>query len=559
MRRIIAFILCILLLAVTVSAAGSVTELQSTTQVGTNGACQVSLTMQIKLDAADDDLFFPLPKTARDVSLNGHGVRSPLRAGYRIVDLTDVIPGAGVYTVTIQYSLPDSIILDEEEQLLLQFDLLSGFAYPIQAMHFTVNLPGEPEARPSFTSTYYQETADSLMDLTIAGNSISAALTQPLKDQETLTMSLVVSEDMFPQSMAKKWKLGTDDMIMIGLAVLAVAYWLLTMGCLPPKRTRKAQEPEGLTAGELGCCLTGQGMDFTMLVVSWAQLGYLLIQLDDNGRVLLHKRMDMGNERSDFEVRYFKTLFGKRSTVDGTGFHYARLCQKAAKTAPNLRDYYLRQSGNPLILRLLCTGIGLLGGISLALAFANDTIWQVVLSILLGALTTAASWVIQSGAKTIHLRRRQILYLGLASSVIWFLLGLWAGQWSVALIVICAQWLCGLAAAYGGRRSEIGRQYLSDILGLRHYLCRVSTPELQRILQQNPDYYYALAPYAMALGVDRAFACQFGKQQLPQCTYMTTGMDGHATAKEWNALLREAVKAMDERQQRLALDTLLGK
>lgn len=559
MRRIIIAILCIFLLATTVSAAGTVTDLQSNTRVDSDGTCQISLTMQISMDSADNDLVFPLPRTARDVSVNGRSVRSPLRSGYRIVDLSDVVPGAGIYTVTIAYSLPDSVILDKEDQLVLQFDLLSGFAYPIEKMRFTVTLPGASEARPSFTSTYYQETADSLMDLSVDGNTISATVTQPLKDQESLTMSLVVSEDMFPQSVAKKWKMGTDDVMMIGLAVLALAYWLLTMRCLPPRRSRKAKEPEGLTAGELGCCLTGQGVDFTMLVVSWAQMGYLLIQLDDNGRVLLHKRMDMGNERSDFEVRYFKNLFGQRRTVDGTGFHYARLCQKAARATPNIRDYYLRASGNPRIFRFLCAAIGLLGGISLATAFVNDTVWQVILSILLGAMTTASSWVIQSGVKAIHLRRKQLLWIGLGCSAVWMLLGIWSGEWNVALTVIAAQWLCGAASAYGGRRSEPGRQYMSQILGLRRYMCHVSSGELQRILEQNPDYYYALAPYAMALGVDRTFAKQFGKQQLPQCTYMTTGMDGHATAREWNSLLREAVAAMDERYQRLALEKYFGK
>ena len=558
MRRIFILILCLFLLTTTVSAAGTVNSLQNTTQVDTDGTCQVTLIMQLTLDAADKDLYFPLPSTARDVSVNGNGVRSPLRSGYRVVDLSDAVPGAGVYTVTLQYSLPDSVILDKDEQLVLQFDLLSGFAYPIQSMNFTITLPGVPEHRPSFFSTYYQETADSLMDLTVEGNTISATVNQPLKDQEALTMSLVVSEEMFPQSVAKRWKMSTNDVLMIALAILAFAYWLLTMGSLPPRRNRKAQEPEGLTAGELGCCLTGQGVDFTMLVVSWAQLGYLMIQLQENGRVLLHKRMDMGNERSDFEVRYFKTLFGKRNTVDGTGFHYARLCQKAASNKPHINDYFQSRSGNPRILSALCLAIGFLGGTSLALAFANDTVWQVVLSILLAPLATAASWIIQSGAKAIHLRRKQLLWLGLLSSDLWLLLGIWAGEGLVALLIIAIQWLCGLAS-YTGRRSEIGRQYMADILGLRRHLCRISTYELQWILQQNPDYYYAMAPYAMALGVDRAFARQVGKVRLPQCTYMTTGMDGHTTAREWNEMLREAVRVMDDRQQRLVLERLLGK
>ena len=49
-----------------------------------------------------------------------------------------------------------------------------------------------------------------------------------------------------------------------------------------------------------GSRLTFTGADLTMMVFSWAQLGYLVIHLDDNGRVMLHKRMDMGNERSSF-------------------------------------------------------------------------------------------------------------------------------------------------------------------------------------------------------------------------------------------------------------------
>ncbi len=559
MRRVILALLCLFLLTTTVSAAGTVTSLQSTTQVDTDGGCSVTLTLQLSLDATDTDLTFPLPRTARDVYLNGKAVRSPLRGDYRVVDLTDVVPGAGVYTVTLQYSLPDSVIEDEEGQLLLQFDLLSGFAYPISSMSFTITLPGAPEARPTFFSTYYQETADSLMDLTIRDNTISATVTQPLKDQEALTMSLPVSGEMFPQSVVKRWKMSTNDVLMIVLAILALVYYLAGMSSLPIRRNRKAQEPEGLTAGELGCCLTGQGVDFSMLVVSWAQLGYLLIELQPNGRVLLHKRMEMGNERSEFERHYFKILFGRRTSLDGTGSHYARLSQKAANLNPGIRDYFQRRSGNPNILRLLCLAIGFLSGISLALAFANDTIWQTVLSVLLAPLSTFAAWSIQKGAKALHLRRRQCLWLGLVCSLLWSLLGLWAGEDFLILCVIALQWIFGLAAAYGGRRSEIGRQYMADILGLRHHLRHVSSQQLQFILEQNPDYYYALAPYALALGMDQAFARQMGGQRLSPCTYMDTGDTTKTTAKEWSDQLRQAVKAMDQRQKRLRWERFLGK
>ena len=559
MRRGLIILLCIFSLAMVVSAADTVTDLNNTTQIHSDGTCQVSLNLQLQTGSAVNSLTFPIPAQARNVSLNGHSVRSPLRSGVRIVDLSDVVHGAGIYTITIQYSLPDSVIIDEDGRLLLQFDLLSGFVYPVEKMTFSINLPSAPDYDPTFYSTYYQETADTLIDLTCQGNTLSGTVNQPLKDQETLSFSLQVSESMFPQSVAKKWHIDTDDVLMLVLFGIALVYWLLTMGALPPRRIRQVSRPEGLTAGELGVCMTGQGVDFTMLVLSWAWMGYLQIQQESGGRVILHKRMEMGNERSEFEVRYFKILFGRRQSVNGTGDHYARLCRKAAKDTPNIREYYRSNSGNPYLFRGIFALIGLLGGISMALSFANDTVWQVLLSILLGAFTTAASWVIQTGARALHLRRKFSLILGLLCSVLWLLLGIWAAEWVVALIAILLQWFLGLAAAYGGRRSELGKQYLSQILGLRRYMCKMTGADLQYTLQQNPDYYYALAPYAMALGVDRVFARQFGSRPLPECLYLTGGANKPLTAQQWNDRLRQVVAALDERQQRMAIDALLGK
>ena len=99
---------------------------------------------------------------------------------------------------------------------------------------------------------------------------------------------------------------------------------------------------------------------------------------------------------------------------------------------------------------------------------------------------------------------------------------------------------------------------MSQALGLRRYLKTVSRADLQRILRSNPDYYYNLAPYALALGVDQRFAKNMGGMRLGSCPYLTTLMDGHMTALEWSRLLRAAVNTLDERQSRIFLEHLLG-
>jgi hypothetical protein len=296
-----------------------------------------------------------------------------------------------------------------------------------------------------------------------------------------------------------------------------------------------------------------------MMVISWARMGYLQIHMTDSGRVMLHKRMDMGNERSEFENRCFRSLFGRRAVTDGTGFHYAELCRKASRARPGIRSCFRRNSGNPLVFRGIAAAIGFVAGISLAVAFATDTVWRVLLGIFMSLLGTAMSWQIQSAAAAMFLRKRRALILALCSTLLWMLLGGWSGQWPVAIFVLVTQWLAGFAAAFGGRRTETGKQILVDILGFRRYLVTVSGTTLRQNLERNPDYYYRIAPFALAMGVDRALAYRLGETRLPGCQWLTTGMDGHMTAGEWNQLLRSTVSALDERQLRLPLERITGK
>lgn len=559
MRRFLMVIAILILLTLPVSAFSGISSAQSDTTVSSDGSCEVTLTVHLTLDTVGPGLVFPLPAKASDITVNGNQTGGSLSGNVRNISLNSIISAPGSYTLTFHYRLNNIVQPDEEENLQLTLELLSGFDYPIDALEFQVRLPGTPENRPTFTSTYYQDTIETLMTVTQEGSVIRGSMIQRLQDHEKLTLILAVSEEMFPQSVAKKWSMDTLDLVMIGIAVLAILYWLVFLRCLPPRKLRRTTPPDGITAGEIGCRLTGQGADFTMMVLSWAQMGYLLIQPDDNGRVLLHKRMDMGNERDDFEIKWFRKLFNKRSVVDGTGYYYAQLCHKVKRCRPGMHMQYLRSSGNSAMFRILAAAVGAVSGVSLAAAFAEDTGWQTVLAIVLGICGFVVSWLIQSASKSLHGRNKYHLWTALAAAAVWYLLSQAAGEWNVALILIPGQLLCGLAALYGGKRSETGKMNAGEILGLRHYLKTMPVDEMKRNMRINPQYFYDLAPYALALGIDRTFARQLRKIRLPECPYLTTGMDGHLTAPEWNQLLRDTVAALDAMERRLPIDRLLGK
>lgn len=562
MRRAAAAVLILILtisLAGTVSAATGITGGNITATVSSDSSCLITMDLQLHLESGGDDLTFPLPSNAKSITLNGKPARTSRSGGVRNVKLSSVLGNVtGDFTIRLQYTLTGVVDYDEAGKLILTLPLLSGFRHPINGVSFTVNLPDEIAARPVFTSGYYNLTIESSLDYRVSGSSISGSVVKELIDRETLTMTLEVTEEMFPQNPVKQWSIGVEEILMIVLAVLAVVYWAVFLRSAPFIARRSDVPPEGYTAGEFTGLLTGFGNDLTMMVFSWAQLGYILIHVQDSGRVTLHKRMEMGNERDAEEVRIFRSLFGKRRFIDGTGYHYASLCRKTAASGAG-RELYKRSSGNPKGFRILCALIGLLSGISLGRAIVGDALLGILLIVILALLGGISAWLMQDWVRGLHTHDKTTLTLGLVLAGAWSLLGAMAGILNVTACAAGAQLLCGLATAYGGRRTSLGRQTVSQFLGFRRYLKKLTPKEALRISRADPDYFFTMAPYAIAMGVHRPFAASFKGKRLSACSYLTTGMDGHMTAAEWCQVMERAVRSLDDRQKRLPLERLLGR
>ena len=562
MRRIVLLVTTVMLLvffAIGVNAQTSATQVTYQATVSSDQSCTMVVTVTIHLDEPVDTLTFPVPVDASNIMLSGTRVGSTLTNQARHVDLSNIVGNvSGDFTFNLTYELKDIVKPNENGFLELQLPMLSGFLYPVDKLGFTVTLPAELTYEPSFTSGYHQANIEQSLVYSASGNTVTGTSNQQMKDRETLTMKVLVSEETFPQAVIQLRDLDPFYLAMAISGVLAVIYWLIFLRNFPGRINPTPTPPEGFSAGQLGSILSLQGTDLTAMIFTWAQLGYLVIQTGRGERILLHKRMDMGNERSRFEQKNFQRLFNGRSVVDTSGFRYAALYQKLSAGSGSIQGLAHQRAGSKYLFRFLMALVGAFCGICLGLTLTTEVALPWVPTILLGLAWGISSWLMQAWADSFFSRHNGKLVLSLILCVVWTVVSIRSETYQLDIWIILLQLLAGLMSTFGGRRTEAGRQLMSEVLGLRLYLQTIPRAQLHHICRQNPDYFYSLAPYALALGCDKAFAKRFGRDLQPPCPYIAGVNQTPMTAAEWNKILRRTARSMESRMRQMPLEKVTG-
>ena len=572
MKRLVIFALCLVLvfaMGIGVSAFEGetrATSVQTIATVSSNGSAQVSSTVALHVETPLKELAYPVPASATGITLNGSRVLTEKTDQARLVNLTKLLGGmAGDFTFTVGYSISNTVhpISQAEEEtvettagrrLQLDLPLLAGFSYPIDQFQFSINLPGNIYNQPGFISGYHQANIEKDLTYAVSGGNIAGRSWTALKDHETLNLRLVATDEMFPQTRAELPSVDTITTIIYFCIGLALVYWIFFLRNFLPIREYPAVAPEGFGAGQLGSVLTMAGTDLGLMIFSWAQLGYVVLQMDRRGRVLVHKRMEMGNERSSFERKCFHNLFSRRDVVDTAGMAFARLHQTVStqKAIPSLLR---KKGGNVKIFRILTAIAGFLCGTCFGILLGNMLDFGWLFMGVLSFVGLICSWQIQHWTHGVFLHHRIRLWTALGMGALWLALGVAIGQLPLALLAVAIQFIAGFLAAFGGRRSDDGKLAMGQALSLRNHLSRLSTRKIQQYCQENPNYFFDMLPDAMALGCDIAFARRFGKSRMPVCPYVIASDTRGLTAHQWCQLMRQILDGMTARQRRLPTDT----
>ena len=523
-------------------------SLEAQYTVAEDGACTVVWTAEMRFSDGVQQFSLPLPAAAQNLAVSALSYTVEREGDTRFVTLTSPAQ-LGDQTLTVSYSLPETAAADSDGQTCTLQLLLATRACAIDRYSAVITLPSAFESLPQFESGYYGELIENYLDISIDDGVISLASNQPLRDHESLTMTLDLPEGYFDLRFIAGKTAAVDTILFWILLAVAVVYWLLFLRNRVRLPKPQAMPPLAGNAGATPYILTADAPDLAIMVMHWASLGYLTVERLRGGKLLLTKQIDMGNERKGYEIQLFRSLFGRREecTAPSEAFRTVRQAAPLAAKSYWERRLFVPRSGKPQVLRALGVALGLA---MYLMAFdrvipAQSWRWFVIVPlVLLGGL----SCLLLQPLATCTLRRKPERTLLLALLALIYLVVSVQGAALGALPVVCvlAQLLIGLALISGGRRTPSGLRHAETLLGFRRHLSAASAERLMQLLAEDPQYFYRTLPYADALRIGGRFARKFGSIPLESCTWLTAEGRAPKTAADFRRLYLSALDTLRE-------------
>ena len=352
--------------------------------------------------------------------------------------------------------------------------------------------------------------------------------------------------------------------LLSALGVVAVAVGILLL-------TRKKHEiipivnikaPDEMDPMKMGKLLDGtvDSEDVTSMIYYFADKGYLSVNLEDEDDPLLLKKV---NELPDDAPVYQKTLFnglfatGESVRASQLKYHFCHAADRAVKQIPHRSMYQTKSrvgffAGGIIglafaFLSMFILGLRTLGG-GYTYFMGITFIAPILLIVIFAEIRENYRYKWKKG-KLFLFQALQILIAGLFT---WAFVGLFGTFFSTGyqrFIVAVAAFAATFITIPALSRREDYCNTLGDILGFKEFIVVTEEDKIKYMLEQNPELYYKVLPYAQVLGVTDEWEKKFENILLQPPAWC---VGSHMTVFDYlilNRCMRSAVMVMMTRPQ----------
>jgi len=345
---------------------------------------------------------------------------------------------------------------------------------------------------------------------------------------EGITLEFSLGEGVLAPYLATRLFTARLAVILPLCALVAVGGWL----CLRVFRKKRElivsvniKPPEGLDPLQTGKLLDGvaDGEDITSMIYYFADQGYLSIDLSDEDDPVLIKRKELPSTAPSHQKTLFKGLFsaGDRTNVSDLKYKFYRFADSAkSQVGARVIPRYEKRS-------LVGTAVGLLLGVLFAffcplvaglIKIGHGYFYWKGIFIAIPALAVffLELWRKSYRYKWKKGKTRAVLILEIVIVAIAVLIlanfvaeHIFTGL-ETALVCLTAC-LCAWLAPTALSWTETYCNRLGQILGFKDFIVYTEEDKIKFMLEENPELYYHILPYAQVLGVSDEWEKKFAK------------------------------------------------
>lgn len=317
--------------------------------------------------------------------------------------------------------------------------------------------------------------------------------------------------------------------VLSALPVLVLVIFFLIKKRNKVTPTMEHQPPEGMNPAEVGYIIdnTVDDTDLTSLIYYWASHGHLKIQVTSDDTYTLHRINRLDDAHTDYEQAMFNNLWALgtgtcvRSLQLENGYHET-LSQAGSylKNAVFVGERKLINSGSVIRSRVLayCTVI-----LSVIVHLIADIMEKGVAFSPFAAVNLASLALIYPMrlARLSYNNRIKNKTRSVWQGILAVLLG-GVGSWLYLItfnrftfgfvpraVYTASTLVTVLLSARLSSYTEYGAAVLGKCQGFKNFLKSAEKDRLEMLLEENPEYYFDILPYAQVLGVSKIWAEKF--------------------------------------------------
>ena len=437
---------------------------------------------------------------------------------FKIGDKNREITGNKTYEFKYTYVFPDDRYSDAD---FIYYSVLgSEWATTIDRFDYKLTFEnGVPDNLEVYSGGYGDEGDALNVSCKLNGNTITGTVVN-IDPYNAITFYAELPEGYFSNEKTAVSKVLVILLYFVALFGCAFAlYKCITVTPKKPVQTVEFYPPEGITSGEVGTIIdnSADNIDLISMIPWFAHKGYLSISEEKKilkTHTILKKLKDLPADAPTYQKTFFDGLFSSKDEVDLADLSNS-FVESLTSAKKSLKDVF---KGEKRLFENDFAGyaLGILTTILVALTLSNDTpvkYFENSTGITISLIPIILAFIRNPSTYKRFINKKafiflNIVYIAVATiSILFYWIYSYAGDeevlipyWASVIILIlnkAVNFLC-----YRNRQpTQWNLEMTGKLMGLKEFIRTAELPRLKLLMDENPEYFYDILPYAMVFGL----------------------------------------------------------